>query len=240
MIMENLILPKPAQALALVAGGGTMGADVAIVLARAGCRAIVLEPGATRRAALDTYFGDTLRKLGLEHNPTMRFIIQLSWGGGDIDNQDFPKGAFDNIDKEQTPDQLKGLNERNIKAGETQTDELNEKYGKGKKIVALVPSAQAMVAIRTKIANKEWPGLTKQGELFVDAVHPSAPMESLNTYMHFVVLYGRSPVGLPMPTMLKNAKREAWDEKFNRSLQELAWETVTKYPYSLVTAPKAK
>lgn len=97
-----------------------------------------------------------------------------------------------------------------------------------------------MVALRTKIANKEWTGLNKQGELFVDAVHPSAPMEALNTYMHFAVLYGQRPVGLPMPTMLKNAKREAWDEKFNRSLQELAWETVTKYPYSLVGAANEK
>ena len=168
----------------------------------------------------------------------MRFVVQLSWGGGDIDNQDFPKGAFDKVDKEKTPDQLKMLYERNIKAGEAQADEINKKYGKGKKILALVPSAQAMVALRTKIANKEWPGLSKQGELFVDAVHPSAPMQALNTYMHFAVLYGNSPVGLPLPAMLKKAKRDAWDEKFNRSLQELAWETVTKYPYSLVTPPK--
>lgn len=179
-------------------------------------------------------------KLGLEHNPNMRFIVQLSWGGGDIDNQDFPKGAFDNVDKEKTPDQLKGLYERNIKAGEAQAEALNKKYGNGKKIVALVPSAQAMVALRTKIANREWPGLTKQGELFVDPVHPSAPMEALNTYLHYAVLYGQTPVGLPMPAMLKNAKRDAWDEKFNRSLQELAWDTVTNYPDSLVTAAKAK
>lgn len=179
-------------------------------------------------------------KLGLEHNPNMRFIIQVSWGGGDIDNQDFPKGAFDNVDKEKTPEQLSRLNERNIEAGEAQADALNEKYGKGKKIVALVPSAQAMVTLRTKIASKAWPGLSKQRELFVDPVHPSAPMEALNTYLHFAVLYGQSPVGLPMPTMLKNAKRDAWDEAFNRSLQELAWETVTKYPYSLVTAVKEK
>ena len=179
-------------------------------------------------------------KLGLEHNPDMRFVVQLSWGGGDIDNQDFPKGAFDTVDKEKTPEQLKGLYQRNVKAGEAQADELNKKYGKGKKVVALVPSAQAMLALRTKIASKEWPGLTKQGELFVDAVHPSAPMEALNTYMHFAVLYGQSPVGLPMPAMLKNAKRQAWDDTFNRSLQELAWETVTKYPYSLVTAAKEK
>jgi hypothetical protein len=179
-------------------------------------------------------------KLGLEHNPNMRFIVQLSWGGGDIDNQDFPKGAFDNADKEKTPDQLKGLYERNIKAGEAQADAINKKYGKGKQIVALVPSAQAMVALRTKIANNEWPGLTKQSELFVDPVHPSAPMETLNAYLHFAVLYGQSPVGLPMPAMLKNAKRDAWDEKFNRSLQELAWKTVTNYPDSLVTAAKVK
>jgi hypothetical protein len=170
----------------------------------------------------------------------MRFIMQLSWGGGDIDNQDFPEGAFDIVDKEKTPAQLQGLNVRNMKAGEAQAVELNEKYGKGKKIVAVVPAAQAMVAIRTMIANKEWPGLTKQGELFVDAAHPSAPMEVLNSYLHFAVLYGQSPVGLPMPAMLTNAKRQAWDEKFNRSLQDLAWETVTKYPPSFVTAAKEK
>lgn len=174
-------------------------------------------------------------KLGLEHNPQMRFIVQLSWGGGDIDNQDFPKGAFDNVDKEKTRDQLKTLYRRNIQAGEAQADEINKKYGKGKKILALVPGAQAMVTLRTKIADKDWSGLSKQGELFVDAVHPSAPMEALNTYMHFAVLYGQSPIGLPMPAMLRNAKRTAWDDGFNQSLQELAWETVTKYPYSLVS-----
>ena len=177
-------------------------------------------------------------KLGLEHNPNMRFIVQLSWGGGDIDNQDFPKGAFDNVNKEKTPEQLRPYNERNIKEGEAQADDINKKYGNGKKILALVPSVQAMVILRTKIAKKEWPGLTKQGELFVDAVHPSAPMEALNTYLHFAVLYGKTPVGLPLPGLLKNAKRKAWNEKFNRSLQELAWDTVSNYPYSLVSAAK--
>ena len=175
-------------------------------------------------------------KLGLEHNPNMRFIVQLSWGGGDIDNQDFPTGAFDNVDKEKTPEQLKTYNQRNIKAGEAQADDINTRYGNGKKILALVPIVQAMVTLRTKIARKEWPGLTRQGELFVDAVHPSAPLEALNAYMHFAVLYGTSPVGLPMPALLKNSNREAWNEPFNRSLQELAWETVTNYPESLVTA----
>jgi len=43
-----------------------------------------------------------------------------------------------------------------------------------------------------------------------------------------------------MPTTVNSAKQEAWDENFKRSLQEFAWETVTKYPYSMVTAAKEK
>ncbi len=174
-------------------------------------------------------------KLGLEHNPNMRFIVQLSWGGGDVDNQDFPQGTFSNVNKEKTPEELESLFVRNIKAGKAQVDAINTKYGQGRKIVAVVPSAQAMLALRTKIANQEWPGLTRQSELFVDAVHASVPMMTLNAYLHFAVLYGQSPVGLPMPAMLKNASREAWDDEFNRALQELAWEIVTRDPHSLVT-----
>ena len=180
-------------------------------------------------------------KFGLEHNPNMRFLVQITWGGGDIDNQDFPKGVFANVDREKTPDQLKKLYERNIKAAEAQADNINKKYGGGKKVLFLVPSAQALVALRTRIVHKEVPGLTKQGELFKDVLsHPSAPLEALNTYLHYAVLYDRSPVGLPMPGLLKRAKREAWDEKLSRFLQELAWDTAANYPYSGVTSATKK
>lgn len=171
-------------------------------------------------------------KLGLQHNPDLRFILQLSWGGGDTDNQDFPKGSWDQSDREKTPAQLKKLYERNIRAGERQAEELNRKYGRGKRIVTLVPTAQALVALRTKIYQKQIPGLNFQRELFVDAAHPSPPLEALNAYLHFAVLYGRSPVGLPMVSVLKKANRTDWDEKFNRTLQEIAWETAVSYSYT--------
>ncbi|MEZ0273879.1 MAG: hypothetical protein ACAH88_03150 [Roseimicrobium sp.] len=171
-------------------------------------------------------------KLGLKYNPDVRFIIQLSWGGGDTDNQDFPKGSWDKTDREKTPAQLKKLYERNIRAGERQADEINRKYGHGKRIMTLVPTAQALVALRTKIYQKQMPGLNLQSELFVDAAHPSPPLEALNAYLHFAVLYGRSPVGLPMISALKKANREAWDEKLNRALQEIAWQTAVNYPHS--------
>ncbi len=177
-------------------------------------------------------------KLGLEHNPNMRFFVQLSWGGGDIDNQDFPNGAWENVDRNKTPEQLKGLNVRNIRAGEAQADDLNKKYGKGRTILFLVPTAQAQVALRTYIFNNAISGLNNQGELFVDAAHPSAPLEALITYLHFAVLYRESPVGLPMLEILKNAKRNDWDETFNRALQMIAWETASNYPYSGIKVNK--
>ena len=182
-------------------------------------------------------------KLGLENNPNMRFTVQISWGGWDIDNQDFSMSrATNNVDRNKTPEQLQKQNERNIKAAEAQADDINKKYGKdGKKVIFLVPSAQGSFALRTKIYNKDMPGLTTQGELFRDTMsHPQPPLEALNTYMHFTVIYGRSPVGLPAPSLLKNANRPAWDEKFNRTLEELAWDTVSKYSYSGVTAPADK
>ncbi|HEY8608322.1 MAG TPA: 3-hydroxyacyl-CoA dehydrogenase NAD-binding domain-containing protein [Noviherbaspirillum sp.] len=60
-------LSKPGRACALVVGGGTMGADVALVLARAGCRTLVLEPNVSRREMLDAYFTEGLRLLDAGH-----------------------------------------------------------------------------------------------------------------------------------------------------------------------------
>ena len=179
-------------------------------------------------------------KLGLAHNPRMRFIVQLSWGGGDTDNQDFPKGSWDNVDRDKTPDQLKRLYERNIRAGEAQADDINRKYGNGQRIMTLVPTSQALVELRTRIYEKRMPGLNNQGELFVDAAHPSPPLEALNTYLHFAVLYGKSPVGLPMAIPLKAAKREAWGDALSRTLQEIAWQTATNYPWCGITTSGAK
>ncbi len=182
---------------------------------------------------------DNFVKLGLEANPNLRFLVQISWGGWDIDNQDFPKGATNRINRNKTPEQLKKLYARNIKAAEAQADQINTQAGK--KVLFLVPSAQALVALRTKIANKEMPGLASQAELFRDSMsHPAPPLEALNTYLHYAVIYGRSPVGLPRPALLRNAKKEAWDDKFNRAWQEIAWETVSGYPYSGVPTGRTK
>jgi hypothetical protein len=139
-------------------------------------------------------------------------------------------------DREKTPEQLIRLNEKNVTAGEEQARKINEQYGR--QVVFLVPTSQAQVALRTMIYNKEIPGLNRQAELFADNIgHPTPPLEALNAYLHFAVIYGCSPVGLPIPGVLKNARRPEWNDKgFNRALQELAWKTVINYPPSGVKA----
>ena len=46
--------------------------------------------------------------------------------------------------------------------------------------------------------------------------------------------------GLPAPDLLKKVKKDAWDEKFNRTLQEIAWETASNYSFSGIKAEKDK
>lgn len=169
-------------------------------------------------------------RLGLEHNPKLRFLVQVSWGGADIDNQDFPKGISDKVDREKTPEALAKLFTRNVAAAEAQADALNKGYGKGGRVVFLVPSAQGQAALRTRIARKELPGVAKQDDLFTDTVcHPTAPLQVFNSYLHYAALYRASPVGLPAPEALAKAGRPGWDAKLNAALQELAWETAARY-----------
>ena len=184
---------------------------------------------------------DHFVKLGLAHNPKMRFTLQISWSGNDQDNQKFSMAtmmAATMSDREKTAKQLATLNLDNVKAAEAQAEKINKEVGRN--VVFLVPTSQAHAALRTMIYNKEIPGLVKQAELFADNIgHPTAPVQALNAYLHFAVIYRRSPVGLPIPNVLKNAMRRQWDEKFNRTLQEIAWKTVINYPPSGVEQASA-
>jgi hypothetical protein len=106
-------------------------------------------------------------------------------------------------------------------------------------VLFIIPTSQANTTLRTKIIRKEFPGLEKQSQLFLDQIgHPSPPLVALNMYLHFATIYGQSPVGLPVPTILKRANNPKYDESFNKALQELAWNTVINYPLSGVKAAK--
>ncbi|HEX9392035.1 MAG TPA: 3-hydroxyacyl-CoA dehydrogenase NAD-binding domain-containing protein [Usitatibacteraceae bacterium] len=86
--MPEHLLARPARSTVLIVGGGTMGADVAMVCARAGCRTIVLESGEARRNMLPDYFRRGLADLGFPQRTgrlsTCATIDDVDWDKVDL------------------------------------------------------------------------------------------------------------------------------------------------------------
>jgi len=69
----------------VVVGGGTMGADVAVVFLRGGCAVTVVDPSADKRAHLPVHLRDALAPLGLERRAanadTAASLTDIDWTG---------------------------------------------------------------------------------------------------------------------------------------------------------------
>jgi hypothetical protein len=164
----------------------------------------------------------------LKHNPDIRITLQASW----LQFDDPKDGVSKKTDWDAaTAEALRKNHAEYFKNSSEQVRALNKKHGKD--VLFLVPAGQATIALREKIMAGGVPGLKKQADLFSDDLgHAREPLKVLVVYCHYAVIYRRSPVGLPIPMLLKKAKNPAWDEKLNRMLQELAWDAVSKEPLS--------
>jgi hypothetical protein len=171
-------------------------------------------------------------KLGLEHNPDLRITVQEFWMTYDDQALWYTKGKGATVDRDsKTVAQLHEIHDTYFKAMDDHVRELNTRYAKnGRTAVFVVPVGQAVVALREKIIKGEAPGLAKQSDLFTDPIgHPKEHVKVLATYCHYAVIYGRSPIGLPMPAALAKVPEA---EKLNPLLQQLAWDAVTQHPLS--------
>ena len=179
---------------------------------------------------------DNFTKLGLEKNPKLRVLVQASWPGrdGEIDS------AFTNSKRDQsTLESLRKMKENHrtlwLSALENQVRALNAAVGH--EAVHIIPVSDAVFALRERIVEGKAPGLTKQTDLFRDDLgHPQAPLAALVTYCHFATIYGRTPVGLPVPKELQGF---AHAEELSALLQKLAWDAVTNYAMSGVKVEAA-
>jgi hypothetical protein len=173
---------------------------------------------------------DNFTTLALEHNKDIRILVQPIWLRWDIyepTTKRPPKVNHNAITGEE-------LRRRHAVYFQTMYEhirELNKKYGKT--VLFVVSAPQAVIALREKIIAGQAPGLKTQEDLFTDELgHGTAPLKALVAYCNFAVMYRRSPVGLPIPEILKQAKLGDDTEKLNRLLQELAWEAVRQHPLS--------
>lgn len=175
---------------------------------------------------------DQFTDLLLEHNPKGRVYVQASWYPWDMpgkSNQNFTNADRDTAKVADLRDGYKPFYESLTK----QVGEINKRLeAKHKRpVVFLVPVGHAVYSLREKLADGKLPGMAKQSGLFLDPIgHPNVPVIALATYCYYAAVYQRSPVGLPVPKFLADAKRPEWDAKFNTVLQEIAWEAVTNEP----------
>jgi hypothetical protein len=181
---------------------------------------------------------DNFTKLGLEENPNLRVLVQASWPSRDANLGPFKNEMRDTATIADLKSMRDGYETTWLKSLEKQVSALNTDAGKS--AVRVVPVGQAVFALRERVAQGTAPGIAKQSDLFRDDLgHPQPPLAALVTYCHFAAIYGRSPVGQPVPATLKNFPDAV---AMNRLLQELAWQAVISYPLSGVQAepPAAK
>jgi hypothetical protein len=171
-------------------------------------------------------------KLALEHNPKIRILIQENWLPYDVNDPVTPLKGRKVDHNAPTAADLQKEHAPYFKTFDDYVRELNKKFHKHALFV--VPVGQAVNALRAKIIAGDAPGLKEQNDLFSDPIgHAKAPLQAVSAYCYYAVIYRKSPVGLPVPAVLKKAKE---NEKLNRLLQEIAWDVVTHHPLSGVKA----
>jgi hypothetical protein len=177
-------------------------------------------------------------ELGLNHNPNIRVTLQEFWLPHDVYDPGYQKKRPEKVDRNaRTGEQMRKEHAPYFKSMDEHALELNKKHGKT--VVYIVPIGQAVILLREKIIAGKAPGLKNQEDLFTDPIgHVKTPVQALNAYCHYAVIYRKSPVGLPAPNVLTKGKEPLPDEKLNRLLQELAWEAVTSHPLSGLTAER--
>jgi hypothetical protein len=171
-------------------------------------------------------------KLGLEHRADLRFTLQQNWVPYEDPAIWLSRTRPKAVDRDgKTVAQLRAIHDPYFAMIEGHVKELNARIPAAR--IAMVPSGEAVLALRAKVIAGEAPGVRTQSELFTDVLgHPGPQIRVLSAYCHYAVMYRRSPVGLPVVSQLTKLPEA---EKLNRLLQEIAWKAVTEHPLSGVT-----
>jgi len=172
-------------------------------------------------------------ELGLAHNPRLRLIVQASWIPGEqslpVDEPDRNRWLASNSLRDSTRVAALWPAIDSFRSRiEAQVDQLNRRYGRT--VLTIVPVGNAVLRLREMVEAGSFPGVAKPSQLFTDAVgHGRNQILALTAYCNFAAIYGRSPLGLDLSLADVTAEQ-------HRILQQLAWETVSHYPYSGIQA----
>lgn len=180
---------------------------------------------------------DHFTALSLDHNPKVRIFVQQSWASFDSPTKD--RKNFKNEDRDHADiEVLRESHAPFFKKLADQIQSLNDEWTDKaqRQVVYLVPAGRAVLTLREKVAAGMVPGITRQSDLFRDPTgHGKGAVTLLTAYCYYASIYGRSPVGLPVPSVLNGQGGPDQKSQLNRMLQEIAWEAVTSEPLTGVT-----
>lgn len=102
----------------------------------------------------------------------------------------------------------------------------------GDQPIYIIPAGQVMARfVRALEETGGVDGLTTQSDLFRDDIHPNDIGYYLVALTHYAVIYGRSPVGLPIKLdRADGTPAAAPGPEAARLMQQIVWDVVTGYP----------
>ena len=134
-----------------------------------------------------------------------------------------------------------------LKELEKLVDTINAKHGR--QVVLISPVAVATMKLVEMVADGKFPGITDPADLWTQFnMHSNRHVLALTAYCNVATMYGVSPVGMK-PDFSKVSyggggkgpgaqSMEGITDEQRAILQNIAWETVSKYPYTGVTKTK--
>lgn len=142
-----------------------------------------------------------------------------------------PQGGFQNADRDDATaaqiDQGRANYQGYMDRMRAQLRGINERHGR--EMAFIVPAAEAVSRLRLQVIAGKVPGISKQSELFADAMgHAGPAVNDLVSYVWFATLYRRSPVGL----QALDKENSATSSARHQLLQEIAWQSVLDEPMS--------
>lgn len=161
-------------------------------------------------------------RLGLEKNPNLRVLVQVSWPAYDgVLDRRFRNRERDSDSVESLQKAEDDFRRRWTVPLDAQILALNRSIGRN--VVSVIPTADAVFEFRRLVAAGKVPGIERQSELFIDDTgHPKPVLAVLAAYCDFIAIYHCSPVGFPVPDELRGMVERV---AVTRILQDTAWRT---------------
>jgi len=194
--------------------------------------ALVLTESVPRYLSIidETYeYADSFMRYALEYNPGIQVYLYEDWH---CLLSGTPTGCSYDINSNAWRQRL----DDDLSMWESVVDSLNTRF-EPDNAVCLIPGGQGLAAMYDSIQAGQIPFISNIEDLFSDDIHLNDTGKYYMACIHFSAIHGVSPVGLT------NQLQHWWTgpfaappEALAEKMQEMAWETVLRYPKSCVSA----